>query len=273
VRIACIVHPRPDRARREALDVLRHELRGHHVRLGPDPEADLLVAVGGDGTVNRALPHLGGGARPLGILPTGTANDLAGALRIPRRPREACDVIRSGCAVAVDLLGVNGVPFATSGALGIAAAVSARVNRWRRIHGVGACVYSLAAIAEILHGAPPLRIRVEHDGGSISGRVAGLLACNQSRLGGTLTAAPDADPSDGHLDLALIPACGRGALLTAALRMRRGRPRFRVVRVREAILEVDRETTFYGDGEPLARGRRFRIEARPAALRVLAPER
>jgi diacylglycerol kinase family enzyme len=91
-----------------------------------------IVAVGGDGTVNRVVNTQHPREAAIGIIPLGTANDLAAALGIPDDPTAACRVIRAGRTRWIDPVGVNAKRFATCGGIGLAAEAAMRGNRWRQ---------------------------------------------------------------------------------------------------------------------------------------------
>jgi diacylglycerol kinase family enzyme len=75
------------------------------------PQLDLVIVGGGDGTLNAAVDSLVQHQLPLGILPLGTANDLARTLAIPTSIPEACRVIAAGYTKPIDLGWVNGKHF------------------------------------------------------------------------------------------------------------------------------------------------------------------
>jgi diacylglycerol kinase (ATP) len=244
----------------------------------------VLVAVGGDGTVSRILRLAVRTGTPLGLLPAGTANDLARALGIPADPRAACRVLRAGVRRSLDLLAVNGVPFATCGGLGLAADAAATMNRWRRRPGrrgavaraAGGFVYAAAAARELGRFRRGCEVDLAWEYGRMSAPLLSMFASNVALLGGRYRTAPDARPDDGLLDLCLLPAPRTAVDRARALRAAvagsvLGIPGARLLQVRRAVLRTDRPALFFGDGEILARGREFRLEVRHRALEVLAP--
>ena len=280
-----VLNPRAGRGGDAALEeALRREFRGREIRISreiPEPGAlegvERIVAAGGDGTVNRLLDVARHSGIPLGILPRGTANDFAAALRIPADFRRACAVLREGRVLAVDLASVNGVPFATCGGLGLAAEAAARADRWRGGRRIpGAWVYALAALRTIGRLPRLPRVRIRNGPRVETGPVAAILVSNQARFGRRFVASPGASNRDGLLDLCRIDAtASRARLLWIALRMLGGGPgEGRGVsqqRGRSFTLRCDRRTDFFGDGEILATGRRFLVRVLPGALRVVVP--
>jgi len=253
----------------------------------PDQQAGpphLVVAVGGDGTVSRVINGCDTRRLRLGLIPRGSANDLGAELRIPRDFERAWRVIEDGRYAAIDLLSVNGVRFATCGGLGLATDVAARANRWkaqagwrgRAARSLGALVYPLATLAELSGPQRVLRATITADGVRRHVDLSMALISNQTRFGGRFSASPLASNRDGYLNLCGVEVPGsRARLLWLCFQLSRGRPdrcpEIFQLRARALTLETEQEVTFFGDGEALSRGRHFRIEVLPRALKVAAP--
>jgi diacylglycerol kinase family enzyme len=94
-----------------------------------DENVDAIIAVGGDGTINEALNGMIGTEVPLGIIPCGTANDLAHHLGIPTDLENAVSVIGQGRTQRIDLIRVNDWYMATTGGIGIASIVIQSLER------------------------------------------------------------------------------------------------------------------------------------------------
>jgi diacylglycerol kinase (ATP) len=273
----------------EIVKTLRRRLAGREAVISSElPDASvkgplLVIAVGGDGTISRVLNHCDPRRLRLGIIPRGSANDLAAELRIPADLHAAFDVIEAGRCEAIDLVSVNGSRFATCGGIGLAGQVALRANRWKSQQGalgrvarrLGPLVYLLATLALTLGRSEPgigATLRVGRTARRI--RLSTALASNQPRVGGFFTASPEASNRDGILHLCVLQATpSRARLLWLCAQLLRGRPaacpEIFELRARSLTLETDADVTFFGDGEALAHGRRFRIEVLPGALTVL----
>ena len=178
VRIHFVLNPRAGRRRFEHMaSSLQEIFGGYDIQIVPDvsrlsiisayqntdstPDKgnmpDIVVAVGGDGTVNRVMNTVVGMELPVGIIPVGSSNDLAHALGIPKNFNMACDVIKEARPMDIDLISVNGRYFATCGGLGMASHVADRANTWRSVGNpsaslvrlLGPAVYPLAALREL----------------------------------------------------------------------------------------------------------------------------
>jgi YegS/Rv2252/BmrU family lipid kinase len=286
-----IVNPHAGGVRGGGLDdAIRAELAGRDAVISRDlPEAGavgtrLVVAVGGDGTVNRVINRCDPRVLRLGIIPRGTANDLGTELRIPTDLRRAFRVLEAGRYAAIDLISVNGARFATCGGLGLATDIAAGANRWKAAadwrgglaRRLGPLVYVLAALAEAGRpGRRPIRATIRARGATHRVQVVTLLVSNQARFGGGFSASPTASNQDGQLHLCAVRApLSRARLLWVCTQVLQGRPErcpeILELRARAMTVETDADVPFFGDGEVLARGRRFRLDVLPRALHVAA---
>lgn len=186
-------------------------------RAAVDKAPDALVVVGGDGMIHLAVQVLAGSGVPLGVIPAGTGNDHARAFGLPRDdPEAAADVIAAGSVQPVDVGQVTRADgsityFGSVMAAGFDSLVNDRANRmtWPR----GRMRYNLAILAELAN-LRPLPFRFELAGGEVVERELTLAAIgNTSSYGGGMRICPDADPTDGLLDVTLVGAMPRRKLL------------------------------------------------------------
>ncbi|MFF4890969.1 diacylglycerol kinase [Micromonospora chersina] len=239
--------------------------------------AGALVAVGGDGTVHRALQAVAGTAVPFGPVPAGTGNDFAVDTGFPADPLAAADVIadalRAGRTQPVDLARLT-TP--TGGdrwygavlAAGFDAIVNERANRMRWPRGPRR--YDLAILVELAR-LRPRRYRLRLDG--VEQEVDAVLVAvgNAASYGGGMRICPDADPHDGLLDVVVGGRFDRRTLMRVKPRIYQGthvtHPLVRSYRARTVELDAEGITT-YVDGER-AFDLPVRVSAVPAAVRLL----
>jgi diacylglycerol kinase (ATP) len=218
--------------------------------------------MGGDGTVHHALQAVAGTDIPLGIVPTGTGNDVAAALGIPASPVLAAtailDALQTGKRSRVDAVRVTGPhledPRWWMGVLsaGFDSAVNERANRMR--WPAGPRRYDLAIFAELLR-LRPRTYTLELNG--VPFEVDAVLATvgNTSTYGGGMRICPDADPTDGLLDVTVVGPVSRTELVRVKPRLYAGthltHPLVTVHRARRVRLSAA-GVTAYADGEPLA---------------------
>jgi len=233
---------------------------------------DCVIVGGGDRTVNAAAPALIETGLPLGILPLGTANDLARTLGIDPNPVAAAGLIVAGNLRPIDLGEVNGHPFFNVASIGFSAELAQELTaeakrKW------GVVGYAIAAL-RLLMRTTPFTAFIDHDGTTETIRTVQVSAGNGRHYGGGMTVESTAEPDDGQLDvyslevkhwwelLALFPAMRSGThgawkavrtFRTTAFTVRTRRPR---------SINTDGELT----GETPARFRVLR-----GAVRVYAP--
>lgn len=245
---------------------------------------DTVVAAGGDGTVNAVLNGIIGTNAALGILPLGTANDLASFLCIPADVPTACDLVLNGRVRHADLIRVNGRFYATGGGLGLPCAIAALANTVKRRQTsrrslqtiVGGRLYLLAAVYALLReprACDSLVLRWQ--GGSLRSAPLALMIDNQPFIGSHFIASPGAANDDGMFDVCLVENSSRAAALITLLKALKGRHvgSVKTWRATDLLIEAERPVAFFGDGEILARAKELKVSICPGALKVIAPER
>ncbi|WP_421656366.1 lipid kinase [Leptothermofonsia sp. ETS-13] len=162
-------------------------------------QVELVIVGGGDGTLNAAIEGLVDTQLPLGILPMGTANDLARTLGIPNSLLAACDVINTGRLQPIDLGWVNGKHFFNVASLGLSVGITQKLSKEaKRRWGVFA--YAITALQVLFHSVPfSAEIRVK--GESLKVKTVQIAVGNGRYYGGGMTVAEDAAIDDQRLDL------------------------------------------------------------------------
>jgi len=240
---------------------------------------DVVVAVGGDGTINEVANGLAetGFRRVLGIIPAGGANDLAYALGIPSAPRQALALLRTGRPRAIDAglvaYGRGQRYYVNMLGLGVSGQIAAMTSDEKR----GGPLTYLIPLLRLMFAAKPVRFRVSECGRVLlrSATIAHL--ANGRREGRLFRIAPYAQLDDGRLELFAVgdvPHCQRPYY---ALRGLLGAvPAGRLV-VRESVARVTIEAQdplpCHVDGEPfiLAPGEAMAVSAEQRRLAVIAP--
>jgi len=173
---------------------------------------DVVVVVGGDGTLNEAINGLDADV-PVAHCPLGTANVLAKELGIPRRVERFCEMVAAGRERTLDLGAANGQRFVSMAGAGFDAAVTAEVHAKRR--GAIRMRQYVGPVLRRLAGGYLPRLRVTIDGGEPTESVGFVLVSNVRSYGGPLCVTPDALPDDGELDVCILPRGSRLRLLRA----------------------------------------------------------
>lgn len=160
---------------------------------------DAIVVAGGDGTIHDAAPALVRAGLPVGVLPCGTANDLARALRLPLEVRAAALVIAEGATRSIDVGDVNGELFFNVAHVGLGAELA------DELHGdlkrrFGAFAYGVAAMKTVRR-LRPFRATVCIDGETFELYTLGITVGNGRYFGGAGLVSHDAEIDDGKLRL------------------------------------------------------------------------
>jgi diacylglycerol kinase (ATP) len=235
-------------------------------------QIDLVIVGGGDGTVNAAIEGLLETNLPLGVLPLGTANNLARSLKIPARLLDACRVIAQGKLQSVDLGWVNGEYFFNVAGMGLSAQINRQVpkglkRRW------GVIAYGLTAL-RLIQQQPRFRAKIRCNDQVLSVETFQITICNGRYYGSGLTVAPDAAIDDSRLDLcslevkhwwqafSLLPALSRGKISEGL--------GIRILHGQTIEIHTEPPQLIDTDGEIVTQTpATFRVI--PQAIRVLAP--
>ena len=225
-------------------------------------QVDRVVIGGGDGTLNAAASGLVGTGLPLGIIPLGTANDLARTLGIPIDPEEAAQVIAAGRLHRIDLGEVNGHPFFNVASIGFGVDLTRALTRdsKRRWGALGYVVAALRAIERL----KPFSVEIIENDATHRSRTVHIAVGNGRHYGGGMTISEHARIDDGRLDLYSLEVESFWRLLLMAPALRSGRhgawAEIRTLSGHEFELRTRRPRSVNTDGEITTRTpARFRV--------------
>jgi YegS/Rv2252/BmrU family lipid kinase len=257
----------------ESGDVFVTERKGHARELAAGAVARgarLIVAWGGDGTVNEVASFLAFGQTPLAIVPTGSGNGLARDLGIARRPEDALRAALRASPRAIDAGELGGRLFFNLAGVGFDAHVASCFDRdptGRR----GLASYVRIAVRELLaYRSATYRI----DGGGVPRDCHALLVtfANGSQFGNGLRINPGARLDDGKLELVVFEESSRLRTCVALARLfadrAKGTRGLSMEPIERAVVESNHPMMFHVDGEPVQGGTRLEARVLPGALRV-----
>jgi len=238
-------------------------------------EVDLLIAAGGDGTLNEVvhgLMDLSIVARPvLGVVPLGTANDFAIGCGIPRDPEKALALCMEGQAVLIDVGKANDHWFLNVASVGFGAEVTATTSpELKRLLGPVAYAVMGAILAINVH---QYHGRLTLPDREITGSGPVAIVGNGRQTGGGVQVAPRACIDDGLLDVLVVRHIPAVALLTAARELQQLSPDGEYISYWQTPwVEVQPEDTIPVnlDGEPVEFSS-VRYEAIPRAIQLIVP--
>jgi YegS/Rv2252/BmrU family lipid kinase len=163
----------------------------------------IVVAAGGDGTVNEVVNGIAGSGTALGVLPVGTMNVFASELGLPNDIEEAWDIIDAGYTRTIDLARANEQFFVQLAGIGIDAQVVERTSReFKRSFGPLSYLFNAAQIA----AQKPPRLIVESEGATREGSF--VLIGNGRYYGAPIKVFKDARLDDGKLDVLIVHNLG-----------------------------------------------------------------
>jgi YegS/Rv2252/BmrU family lipid kinase len=237
-----------------------------------DRSFDRVVVCGGDGTLNLAVREFDLANGTLALIPTGSGDDFARVLGIPRKIRAACDVVIDGKIREVDVALANDIRYLGVAGLGFDSEVADFANNNVRFLR-GSAVY-LYAIVRVLPKFTPRPVRIRTENGSRDEQIMFAAVGNSRQYGGGIRITPDAVIDDGLLDLCIVHRTTRGQLLKTLPKAYRGAhvksPFVETGRGREFHFESDAPMAVYADGEPLTKTPvSFRLA--PQTLRIVVP--
>jgi diacylglycerol kinase (ATP) len=249
-------------------------------------KAETIVAVGGDGTVREVLNGVFGSRVSIGVVPAGTANDLAVYYRLPGDIDRAGDVILRHRTRPADVIEVNGECYLTAGGVGLPSEVASIANRIKSRGRLGRFVgrflsselyLAVTLWLVLVKRRPHHPVVVRSNGTVVASDILSLTVNNQPFLGRNFLVAPGAVNDDGQLDVCLIQRPrGRLRTLRVVLKAVSGKhvrlPGVRFWRTDRLIIEAASPLAFLGDGEVAKKALFFHIRVFPRALDVIVPE-
>lgn len=232
--------------------------------------AEMVVAVGGDGTINEAARGIINSDTALGVLPTGSGNGYASNMKIPRRIDAALKIVKNPHFKKIDVGSFEDKIFLVSCGIGWEAVI-ATLFEGSKLRGL--LPYAQVTITTFLQYEPQeIEIFSEPGGWEYKGRPLLFSVTNMREYGLGIEISPDACEDDGMLDICLIP---RHTLLNSvkyAPEMLRSRTARIPGYTRQLASRIKIKKRFEGnihlDGTPIPAGREINIEVIKAALKV-----
>ncbi len=268
-------------------DLVRTERPWHAVELAQTAaaEADVVVAVGGDGTANEVLNGLmlakkAGDTAAMGVLCVGRGNDLAFGMGIPTEWSHGCRTLAADRRRTVDVGHVvggdfpNGRYFGNGIGIGFDAVVGFVAARFKHLRGfIG---YFVAAVKTIFVYFTAPKVHLEYDENSVDLHALMVSVMNGTRMGGGFMMAPNGKPDDGTFDLCIARQVSRPRIFALMLKFMKGtqfdHPSISDGQAKRLVVTaVEGTLPAHADGETLCTdGERLEIEIIPSALQVVS---
>ena len=178
------------------------ELTNKHIANG----ADIIVACGGDGTINEIANCLVGSSVKLGIVPMGSGNGLASSLKIPKSITEALKVIKKLNSTKIDVGEINKHFFFSNTGIGFDANV---INNYSKTKQRGLISYLRASFNTFLHNPTPLFLEIKTDSKILSLKPFIVFVSNTNEMGYDISLTPKASIQDGMLDAIVVESLNK----------------------------------------------------------------
>jgi len=262
-------------------DSVLTEYPGHAQELATAAQGyDVVIAVGGDGTVHEALNGLmripADGRPALGVLPTGSGNDTRRTLGVPEDLAEAALAITTGVRRRFDIGRCNDIYFNNSFAAGLDAKVTAKAVEYKATTGrSGLWLYLTALLHVLFNDLDSFDLTIAFDGGEPAHYDTLIIAMTQGpTYGGGFFITPDAVADDALFDVCMIdPLSLPGALIRLPFVIPGKHTKMKVVHMSRhsaAIIEAECPIPAQIDGEVLFESR-YEISMLPGAIECLVP--
>jgi YegS/Rv2252/BmrU family lipid kinase len=279
----------PELARRASAlglqgDTLLSERPGHLIELAReavDSGATLVVAVGGDGTLNEVVNGVAGRGVELASIPLGTGMDFGRTYDVPTKFEDAVRVALEGDVRTIDAGHVTYLTwsgetaeryFANVSSVGMSGAVAQRANGMSKV--LGGKVTFFYALTRVFLEWQNTEVTVRLDDAERRGRMHDVIVANGAWHGGGMMLAPDAAPDDGQFDVVLIGDVSKIDFLTTAPKIYKGKhvhhPKVEVLRSRRVEVDAPVPLPIELEGEQVGTTPAA-FSVVPGALRVRVP--
>ncbi|MBT6746610.1 MAG: YegS/Rv2252/BmrU family lipid kinase [Flavobacteriales bacterium] len=252
--------------------IIETEYAGHGAKIASENRdiTDVIIAIGGDGTVLEVGSALIGSDTRLGIIPAGSGNGLARHLNIPTSLGKAIKVINNPKIKTIDTVTVNGTPFLSTMGIGF----DAHIAKCFAEYGTRGFWSYIKLIFREYFKYIPKTFNIEIDGASFQKKAWIVCIANSSQYGNGAIISPESSIDDGILDFCTIQ---RPNLLQAPFFI----ARFFTGSLHKSSL-IDSELgksfliknnfeLFHKDGEPIISNKELNIQINPLSLKVLVP--
>lgn len=273
VKIPALIDSRIDRSKFNP-NFSFTEYAGHAAEIAEEASGknfDIIVAVGGDGTINEIATKVMQQQKILGVIPCGSGNGLARFLNIPIDTLKAIDVINKGKAILMDTGTFNGKHFFNMAGLGFDAHISSVFagNKSRGFSG-----YIKLGLREGLnYKAQTYQLNID---GVEYVRTGFLISiANSSQYGNNVHISPKASLTDGLLDVCIVREFPLYRLPLLGYEMMRGTTHrsdlVEIIRGRDIKITRSGADPIHIDGEPFFMGKEIQVNVLPLSLNIITP--
>lgn len=230
---------------------------------------DIIVAAGGDGTVNEVARAIAGTGKVYGIIPIGSGNGLARTMKIPLKVSQAIQIIYEGEISTLDMGRINGIPFFNMAGVGFDASVAHAYNQRKRR---GFLSY-LGSVAALFFHYKSRWFEIKHN--SEVNKVQAFLIsfANTSQWGYNAHICPGADPSDGLLGITILRSFPKIIIPVLAWRLFTGKLHkskyVRILMAKRIEICAQGEIAGHVDGNPVIFNNHIQVEISHNSVHII----
>ena len=232
---------------------------------------DIIVAVGGDGSVNEIASQLIHKNVTLGIIPLGSGNGLALKLGLSRQQKKAIEVINQGITKQIDVLKMNNYFVFSNAGVGFEGQV---IEHFEKTKARGLKEYMRVYIQQVF-SYKPFKVKIKTDTETIEKEVFTLNFTNSGQYGYNIGYAPDAKLDDGFFELCIVNNFARWRIpfffMLCVFNKQHWLKNLKVLKVKSAIINTAEAYYTQLDGDRVDKNNHFDVQTLPQALRVIVP--
>ena len=236
-----------------------------------EQNTDIIVAVGGDGTVNEVASSIIGSHTALGIIPAGSGNGLAHHLKIPFNLPDAIALMNAGRVLLMDTISVNDIPFLSIAGIGFDALVA---DKFAGNSTRGLMSY-INIVSSEYNSYKPLDYDLTIDGNRESYKALFISFANSDQFGYNTSIAPEARVDDGLMDVCIVKKVPIYTIPFVApmlfVRQVHRTPFVDIIKANEVVVHTTNELIVNIDGEPVTMNGPLRFNLVPHSLKVIIP--
>ncbi len=232
---------------------------------------DVVVAVGGDGTVNEVAAGLVGTATAMAIVPAGSGNGLARHLKIPMNQKRAIEVINRYNILKIDTATINDQLFVNVAGVGFDASVAKKFA----VAGKRGFSTYLRITTNSYKNYEPRQYTLVVDGKVIKRRALLISFANSSQFGNNTSIDPAASVTDGYIDVCIVGKMPywKAVFLAPLLFLKKfdQTKYIEIIRAKEVILRRRKGKSIHLDGDPKVMGKELTMKINPLSLIMITP--
>ncbi len=255
-------------------DIRKTRYKGHATEIARECAAEgarIVVAVGGDGTINEIARGLVHSLTALGVVPAGSGNGFARNMGIPLNQREAIRALLQPAFRKIDVGKLNGHYFINVAGMGLDATIAWNFEQFGMR---GPLPYFIVGVREYFKFKPE-RIVLDIEGQRLERTPLLLSIANAPQYGNGAIIAPGAIPDDGKMELCILNPISIGKTLLNLHRLFNATidalEEMEILPVRRVTIQRERYRAIHTDGDPYEADRELQFEVIPRALEVVIP--